>query len=147
MTVMAADVNEAPKGEDPSGQRGRDRKEEKEPAPMTVEGRGGGGTIVSSSSSAAGQGTTQKGETKEGKGEDEEEEGEEAALLEMLNRAAATTTEEAVAKAIAEAEERHRVDKESFARRMEAEWRERVHDEKARKGEAAEKQSLSFEKE
>ena len=55
--------------------------------------------------------------------------------------------EEAVANATAEDEEQHRVNKYLFERRMEAEWRERVHDEKARKGEAAEKQSLSFEKE
>ena len=34
MTVMATDVNEAHKGEDPSGPRSCDRKEEKEPALM-----------------------------------------------------------------------------------------------------------------
>ena len=37
MTAMAVDVNEAPKGEDPSGPRGCDRKDEKEPETMTVE--------------------------------------------------------------------------------------------------------------
>ena len=65
MTAMAADVNESPKGEDLSGPRGCDRKEDKEPSPMTVDWGGGEGTI--SSSSAAGHGTTHKGETKEEK--------------------------------------------------------------------------------
>ena len=48
-----------------------------------------------------------KGETKEVKSKEEEE-----ALLNMLKRAAAM--EEAVVKAIAEAEDRHRVNKESL---------------------------------
>ena len=39
----------------------------------------------------------------------------------MLNRAAGM--EEAVEKAITKAEEWHRVDKDSFGRRMEDEWR------------------------
>ena len=42
----------------------------------------------------------------------------------MSNRVAAM--EEAVANAIVEDEERHRVDKELFKSRMEAKWRERV---------------------
>ena len=33
---MAAEMNKAPKGEDPSGLRGCDRKEEKETAPVAV---------------------------------------------------------------------------------------------------------------
>ena len=36
-TAMAAYINETPKGEETSGQRGCDCKEEKEPAPITVE--------------------------------------------------------------------------------------------------------------
>ena len=62
MTVMAADVNEAPKEEDRLVPKICGRKEEKEPAPMTAEWGGGGGAIVSSS--ALGQGTMQKVETK-----------------------------------------------------------------------------------
>ena len=65
MTAMDVDVTETPMVEEPSGLRGCDRKEEKEPAPMVVVWGGGGGMIVSSS--AAGQGTMQKGETNDGK--------------------------------------------------------------------------------
>ena len=100
---MAADVNEAPKEEDPSVPRGCDRKEEKEGVPMKFEWGGRGRTIASSS--ASGQGIIQKGDTKEGKEEEEE-------LLKMSNQAEAM--EEAVAKAIADTEERHRFDKESL---------------------------------
>ena len=85
---------------------------------MTIDWRDRVGKIVSSS--ASGQGTMQNGETREGKYEEEEEE----ALINMSNRAAAM--EEAVERAIAEAKERHRVNKESSKRRMEAEWREIV---------------------
>ena len=59
MMSMAAEINKSPKGEDPSGPRGCDCKEEKEPAPMTVEWGGGAGTIFSYS--AEGHGTVHKG--------------------------------------------------------------------------------------
>ena len=62
---MPADVNEAPKEEDPSGPRGCDRKEEKEPTPMMVEWGVRGGRIFSSYT--MGKGTMQKGEKNEGK--------------------------------------------------------------------------------
>ena len=128
MTGMATNFNKAPKGEEMSGPRGCDRKEEKEPAPMTVDWGGRGEKIVSSA--VASQGMKDKGDTEEVK---EEEEEEEEAFLEMLNRAAAI--EEAVVKAITKAEERHRVNKDLFKRRMEAKWMERVEDDKARTGE------------
>ena len=64
------------------------------------------------------------------------------ALLEVLKWAGAM--EEDVMKSIFEAEERHRVNKESLKRRMEAEWREIFEDEKERMGAAVEKQPLSF---
>ena len=60
MTTMAADVNEALKGEDPLVSRGCDRKEDKEPAPTTV--NWGGRAIISSV--AAGQEKTHKGDIK-----------------------------------------------------------------------------------
>ena len=58
-----------------------------------------------------------------------------------------TAMEEAVAKAISETKEWHHVDKESFERRMEAEWRERFEKEKARMRATVENQPLLFEKE
>ena len=87
MMAMAADINKSPKGEDPSGPRVCDCKEDKEPAPMTVKWGGGSGTILSYSTE--GHGTAHKGETKEDNYEEE-------ALLEISNRSAAM--EEAVAK-------------------------------------------------
>ena len=42
MMAMAVDINEAPKGEDLSVSRGCKHKEDKEPEPIMVEGRGGG---------------------------------------------------------------------------------------------------------
>ena len=50
-------------------------------------------------------------------------------------------------KAITKVEERHCVDKESFARRMEADWRERFEEEKSRTRAEVEKKTLLFEKE
>ena len=58
MTGMATNFNKAPKGEEMSGPRGCDRKEEKEPAPTTV--NWGGREIISSV--AAGQEKTHKGD-------------------------------------------------------------------------------------
>ena len=100
---------------------------------MKVEWGGGGKVIVSYST--VGQGMTQKGETKYGK-EDEEDE----ALLNMSNRM--VVMEEAMAKAIAKAEEQLRVDKDSSERRMEVERREIVSKEKSRAGMVVEKQPL-----
>ena len=114
MKVMAADVNEAPKGEDPSGPRGCDCKEDKEPAPMTIEWGVVGGVIISSY--VAVQLKNHNGDPKEGKKEEDEE-----ALLEMSNWVAAM--EGAVAKAIAEHKERPRIGKETLERRVEDEWR------------------------
>ena len=42
--------------------------------------------------------------------------------------------EEAVTKAIAEAKDRHRTNKDSLERRMEAKWRERVEEDKMSMG-------------
>ena len=63
----------------------------------------------------------------------------------MSNPAAAM--EKDVTKAIVEVKERHRVETGSFKRRMEAERRERLEEEKVRMGAAMEKQTLFFEKE